>query len=322
MATKQEIMEALLADKAKKEQGGKKVNNGGDNASYPFWNIDVGATATVRFLPDGDLSNTFFWRKREVIKLPFEGVDGGEYPTNKQVTVTVPCMHMWEERCPIIDATKSWWNDPAKKSLAQTYWKKKSYIFQGFVVASPFEEENAPENPIRRLVINPSIFEIIEKSLLDPEMEDMPTDYIGGVDFRIRKTKKGDYSNYSTSEWSRKTRSLDDSELTAIEQFKLFDLKEYLGEKPNADRLAAIKQMFQDSVDGRPFDFQSYGEYYRPFTARGDDGADTSGSTSTFSRAAPAATAAVVEDTVAPAAPAPNPHDILEKIKNRTMNKA
>ena len=337
MATKQELMEALKAQKEKGQRTNTKPASTGDNASYPFWNIDVGATATVRFLPDGDTNNTFFWQKREVIKLPFDGVEGGDYPTSKQVTVTIPCVEMWGDTCPVMTATRPWWKDPAKEATARLYWKKKSYIFQGFVVSSPFDEQNLPENPIRRFVINPSIFEIIEKSLMDPEMEDMPTDYVGGVDFRIRKTKKGDYSNYSTSEWSRKTRSLDEAELTAVEQHGLYTLSDYQGRRPDSNELAALKSMFEDSVAGRPFDMASFGQYYRPYSDRDDNnsssssrstGSSASSSSSSVSSSPMAAALSVQEEdapretvTVAPAASSAtaNAHEILERIKNRTM---
>jgi hypothetical protein len=334
MATKQEIMAALTAQKEKSKNKGS-ASSGGDNASYAFWNIDVGDMATVRFLPDGDTANTFFWVKREVIKMPFDGVEGGDYPTTKAVTVTVPCVEMWGDSCPILTATRPWWKDPAKEATARQYWKKKSFIFQGFVVNSPFEEQNLPENPIRRFVINPSIFEIIEKSLMDPEMEDMPTDYVGGVDFRIRKTKKGDYSNYSTSEWSRKTRSLGEDELTAIEQHGLFNLSDYLGRRPDSTELAAIKAMFDDSVAGRPFDVASFGQYYRPYGDRDNDGGTATPAARTQAAAAAApsersetrsevresAAETAVEPTVAASAATANAHEILERIKNRTMNK-
>ena len=36
-----------------------------DNAIYAFWNIPNDSTATLRFLPDGDEDNTFFWMERQ-----------------------------------------------------------------------------------------------------------------------------------------------------------------------------------------------------------------------------------------------------------------
>ena len=338
MATKQEIMAALAAQKEKSQnRGNNKSSNGGDNASYPFWDIDVGTSATVRFLPDKDPNNTFFWAKREVIRLPFDGVEGGDYPTNKQVTVTVPCVDMWGEACPVMAATRPWWKDPAKEALARLYWKKKSYIFQGFVVSSPFAEEHAPENPIRRFVINPSIFEIIEKSLMDPEMEDLPTDYTSGVDFRIHKTQKGQYFNYSTSDWSRKSRSLSESELIAIEQHGLWNLADYQGKRPDAAGVDIIKAMFEDSVAGRPFDVASFGDYYRPYGSNDDTNPVAARQTAT--KAAALASTETVEEVERPARSAPasrpaaaaastpsssgsaNAQEILERIRGRTAAK-
>lgn len=327
----------LTAQKEKGKNGGGTQSSGGDNASYPFWNIPNDSEATIRFLPDADPNNTFFWVKREVIKLPFEGVVGGEYPTNKQVTVTVPCVEMWGDTCPIISATRPWWKDPELEPLARTYWKKKSYIFQGFVVNSPMTEENAPENPIRRFVINPSIYEIIEKSLINPEMEDMPTDFIGGRDFKITKTKKGEYANYSTSSWSFRTRSLDDSERGAIEQYKLWNLSDYQGRRPDAEELEAIKEMFQDSVDGKPFDADRFGKYYRAYAGRGSDDVTAAQPVRSTPASTPAATPSVTTSTpareeVAPtpapvaqttAAPASEKADVasmLARIKDRTAN--
>lgn len=341
-----EAIKAKLLEQQAKSKGGERTTQGtgGDNASYPFWNIPEGSEATVRFLPDADPNNTFFWQKREVIKMPFEGVEGGDYPTNKSVTVTVPCVEMWGETCPIISATRPLWKDPATESIARQYWKKKSYIFQGFVVNSPLDEgANKPENPIRRFVINPSIYEIIEKSLMNPEMEDMPTDYVGGRDFKITKTKKGEYANYSTSSWSFRTRSLNDAEATAIEQYKLWNLSDYLGRRPDADELEALKAMFKDSMDGKPFDVASFGKYYRAFGGRGNDDAVAAQPVGATSASTPAASTQrtvsapvetetaeasapaerVYESDPAPAASGDKPavDDILARIRNRTLNK-
>lgn len=316
-----ERLSALLRAESDKKNNQKPST--GDNASYPFWDIPENQTATVRFLPDADDSNPFFWVQKETIKMPFSGVVGGDFPSDRPVTVNVPCIDMFGETCPVIAATRPWWRDDAKKDLARTYWKKKSYIFQGFVVASPFEEKAVPENPIRRFVIGPTLYEIIKESLVNPEMEFIPVDYTGGRDFKITKTKKGDWANYGTSQWSFRTRALSESEQIAIERFGLHNLKDFLGSKPDADAVAAIKAMFEASVAGDPFDMVAFGKYYRPYGVGG--GASS----------APASTSApqtTVEATpvreASPAAPAPAPapaasskpapQDILAKLREKT----
>jgi hypothetical protein len=263
--SKLEALRARIREEAEKKNGNRaSASSGGDNASYPFWDIPENAAATLRFLPDKDNNNPFFWIARQTIRLPFQGVVGGDYPTDRLVTVTVPCVDMFGDICPIIAATRPWWNDE-RRDKARKYYKKRSYITQGFVVSSPLVEANTPENPIRRFVLGSALLEKIKAGLVDPDMENLPTDYLNGCDFRIRKTRKGEYNNYDTSEWARRSRALTESEMLAIEQYGLWDLKEFKGARPDADGVAVIRAMFEASVAGEPFDYASFGSYYRPF---------------------------------------------------------
>lgn len=258
MATLQEIRAKLQA--ANNQQGSGQT--GGDNGVYPHWNIQEGQTATLRFIPDGDPDNTFFWIERAMIKLPFAGVKGET--NSKPVTVQVPCMEMWGETCPILTEVRPWFKDKSLEEMGRKYWKKKSYLFQGFVVESKLQEDKTPENPIRRFIIGSQIFNIIKSALLDPEMDELPTDYVHGVDFKIAKTSKGGYADYSTSNWSRRERALSEEEIAAIHQHGLFNLKDFLPKKPTAVELQVIKEMFEASVDGEAFDMERWGQYYRP----------------------------------------------------------
>ena len=144
------------------------------------------------------------------------------------------------------------------------YWKKRSYIFQGFVVEDGLKETEKSDNPIRRFIIGPQIFQLIRGALLDPEMDDLPTDAVNGVDFKLIKTSKGGYADYSTSKWSRRSRPLDDKEAAALEANGLFSLKDYLPKKPTDVEVKVIKEMFEASVDGEPFDMDRWGQYFKP----------------------------------------------------------
>lgn len=299
---KVEALRAKLQEAASKSDRSSKTRSSGDGASFPFWNTPEGQSSIIRFLPDGNQDNPFFWVERQVIKMPFEGVVGGDYPTQNRVEVTVPCMDMFGKQCPIIAATKKYWDgDDADKEIARTYWKKRSYIFQGFVVDTPINEDETPENPIRRFVINKSIFDIVHASLLEPNFEHLPCDFEGGRDFKVTKTKKGQWANYSTSNWSFATRSLGEEERAAIETHGLFNLSEALGAEPDEDGIAAIKAMFEDSIAGNPFDYDSYGQYYRPYQNNRARNNDSVAKTATTMAATPAAAPAA---TPAPAAPA------------------
>ncbi|MFZ4600612.1 MAG: hypothetical protein ACOYNN_18365, partial [Terrimicrobiaceae bacterium] len=101
-------------------------------------------------------------------------------------------------------------------------------------------------------------------ALMDPELENLPTDYSAGLDFRIAKTQKGGYADYNTSKWARKESALTEAEQAAVEKYGLFDLSTFLPKKPTAVELNVIKEMFEASVDGQPFDAERWGQYYRP----------------------------------------------------------
>jgi hypothetical protein len=256
------IMPSLAEIRAKLQQSQQTSLSSGDNAVYPHWNIQEGQTTTIRYLPDGDASNTFFWIERAMINLPFSGVVGDT--ASKPVTVQVPCMEMWGETCPVLTEVRPWFKDKSLEEMGRKYWKKRSYLFQGFVVDSKLQEDNPPENPIRRFMISSQIFNIVKNALMDTEIEELPTDYVRGLDFKIVKTSKGGYADYSTSTWARRERALQQQELDAIEKYGLFDLKEYLPKKPGEVELKVIKEMFEASVDGEAYDLNRWGSYFKP----------------------------------------------------------
>ncbi len=293
MASLAEIRARIAAQENK---GQNQPKQQADNSIYPHWNMDEGTTATIRFLPDGDSNNQFFWVERQIIKLPFNGVKGD---TNvKRIEVQVPCVEMYGDNCPILAEVRPWYKDESLKEMANKYWKKRSYLFQGFVRANPLGDDKAPANPIRRFIISPQIIPIVKAGIMDPEILELPTDYQRGLDFNIKKTSKGGYADYSTSTWGRRESALTEAELAAIEAHGLYDLKEFLPKKPGEAELRIIKEMFEASVDGRPYDLERWGNYYRPYGLDAPAGATAESATasSTVATSAPA-TAPVAEET-------------------------
>jgi len=324
MATSLAEIRARL--QANEGRTGKNQSSGSDNAIYAHWNIPENASTKVRFLPDADSKNTFFWIERAMIKLPFAGIKGQS--DSKPVTIQVPCVEMWGEACPILAEVRVWFKDPALEDMGRKYWKKKSYLFQGFVRENALSDDAAPENPIRRFVISPQIFNIVKSALMDTEMEEMPTDYTRGLDFTISKTSKGGYSDYNTSKWARKETALNAAEHEAVDKFGLYNLADFLPKKPNEVELKVIKEMFEASVDGEPYDAVRWAAYYKPYGLKTDGTAPaahgiTDDDIPAFTRAA----APVVDDEdLAPvtyvAAPAPaggnkKAEDILAMIRSR-----
>jgi hypothetical protein len=159
------------------------------------------------------------------------------------------------------------------------------------------------------------------------------------LDFTVSKTSKGGYADYSTSKWSRKESALTQDEAEAIEKHGLFNLSDFLPKKPSAQELAIIKEMFEASVDGQPYDTERWGSYYRPrgVNAPAGSAAPTAApavtETAPVATAAPVAVAPAVEDVPfeadevavsAPTAPVATPaaggqraEDILAMIRNR-----
>jgi hypothetical protein len=261
MASLAEIRARIAAQENKQQKGASGSQS--DNSIYPHWNMDEGTNATIRFLPDANSSNTFFWVERQIIKLPFNGVKGD--PNVKQIQVQVPCVEMYGDSCPILAEVRPWYKDESLKEMANKYWKKRSYLFQGFVRQNPIGDDKTPANPIRRFIISPQIFAIIKSSLMDPEMEELPTDFLRGLDFNVKKSSKGGYADYSTSNWARKESPLTEAEQAAIEAHGLFNLTDFLPKKPGEAELRIIKEMFEASVDGQPYDNERWGAYYRPY---------------------------------------------------------
>ena len=332
-------MASLAEIRAKlKEQeagaGGNRNQGGGDNAIFAFWNMKEGEQSTLRFLPDGDDTNTFFWKERLMIKLPFAGVKGET--DSRPVQVQVPCMEMYGESCPILQEVRGWFKDASLEDMGRKYWKKRSYIFQGFVPENPITDETLPENPIRRFIIGPQIFQLIKAALMDPDMEELPTDYTAGVDFRLSKGSKGGYADYGASNWARRERPLTDAEMAAVNEHGLFNLNDFLPKKPDETAVKVLTEMFEASVDGEAYDAERWSNYFRPagMAARtGDPTQAASANATATSQSAPAAptppAAAPVADDIpfksteeaaAPAAAAPaagGAQDILSMIRAR-----
>ena len=323
MASLAEIRAKL--QEAQNNTGGNR-SSGGDNAIYPHWNMQEGKEAVVRFLPDANTSNTFFWVERAMIKLPFAGIKGET--DSRNTIVQVPCVEMYNDgtACPILSEVRPWFKDKSLEDMGRKYWKKRSYIFQGFVSDDPLNEDNKPENPIRRFIIGPQIFQIIKGALMDPELEELPTDYLKGVDFRIKKTSKGGYADYSTSQWSRKERSITADEQAAIDGHGLYNLSDFLPKKPTDVELQVMKEMFEASVDGEAYDMDKWGQYFKPAGM-----SQNTGDPNKAKASAPAAAPAPVAEAAPVATPAPvaeaapaeggdsanRAQDILAMIRNR-----
>ena len=260
-ASIQEIRKKLQAMEDRKKS---PSSNRGPSPKFPFWDMDFDSSTRVRFLPDKDVENAFFWREKQVINLPFPGIKGTD--ESKEVTVQVPCVDMFKPKsCPIIQETQPWWNDDDLVPQARKYWKKRTFFFQGFVIDTELQEKEAPENPIRIFSFTNKLFNIVKQSILDPEFESDPYDYESGTDFIIKKTRNGNWADYTASTWSRKETPLTEGQLSAIEEHGLYDLGNFIPKEPTPEALGAIFEMFEASVAGELYDPERWAQFYRPW---------------------------------------------------------
>lgn len=316
-----------------------KLKNNADTSSTkenPFFRYNQmkpGNTAVLRFLPDADKSNDTFWVERLMINIPFSNMVGNAIPPKDGYTVSVPCMEMYGKRCPIQAEIKPMWDDATLKDVARTYYRKKTFIFSGFICSSPVAEEVIPENPIRLFQFGPQIFKNIHAALISDDMEDMPVDFESGVDFRLTVTQQESHNNYSTSAFARKSRPLSDTERAAIDRFGLPNLRTNLPAEPTVEQQNAIMEMFHASLNGELYDMARWGQFYRPWGVQADRVTQDASPTRTAVampaavRAAPAKAAAPWDDEDEDAAPAvmpaavsspamKNAHDVLARLRD------
>jgi len=231
----------------------------------PFWNIKEDEEITLRFLPDGDTSNDFFWLERDMINLTFSGVKGQHDEFTK---VAVPCNEMWDKvnSCPILAEVRQWWGTEFEEQ-ARKYWKKKSYLMQCMVVGNnPIKDDEAP-SPIRRVILNKQIFNQVKSILKNTEIEYLPFDFEHGRDFKIIKSKNsGGYAEYNGS-YKFTERALSPEERDAITEHGLFNLSEFMPKRPTPEELVSIREMFEASLAGEAYDPERWA--HLPWRPRG-----------------------------------------------------
>jgi hypothetical protein len=264
-------MRALLKQEEEKNQN--TSNTVGGSAIYPHWSIPIDTHAILRFLPDGDDSNPFFWVERSIRKLPFTAVKGVDLGNRKSVSVTVPDLNMFEKNLdPIQRDIAPWWNE-GRHDEYRVYKKKLSYLYQGFVRLHPgfvdqrgnkVKEEETPENPIRRFIMGPGLHDMIKAIIMNVKVNHAVVDFEHGRDFEIHARKKGQHNNYDASHWSFNEDPLSIEELEAITKFGLFNLSDFVPNRPDEEHINAMYEMFQSSLAGLPYEPDRWAQYFKP----------------------------------------------------------
>jgi hypothetical protein len=121
---------------------------------------------------------------------------------------------------------------------------------------------------------------------------------------------------------------LTEAEQAAVATHGLYDLSTFLPKKPGAVELKVIKEMFEASVDGQPYDTERWGQYFRPAGVNAPAGTAAEDTPAPVARSAPAPVANFDEEVdaaeksfaaepVAAPKPAQKAEDILAMIRSR-----
>lgn len=288
------------AFKAKESEGGEG-NTGFWDKFYPFYKMDFDQTTVFRFLPDLDDENPLgFIIENKYHELVING-------KKKRIA----CLKMFGESCPCCEHSKQYY-DAGDEKMGKTFWRKIDYVSQGLVISSAFDYPIADGNPVRMISIGPKLYKTIEAKIVKGDMDEMPYDMVNGYNFSINKTRQGEYADYTTSDFARKSTPIPESMLAQVE---LYDLKNYRYGKIEREQMEAMIEAF---LTGR-----SYEDEKNPGQSTGSPALDATLNTSKPTQEA-AAVVQSVTSTPAPAESAPtgklSPQEILARLKARQGN--
>lgn len=275
MTSAAERMRALL----KQQETTQQKTSGGSDV-FPHWDGEIGDNMSFRLLPDGDSGNPFFWRSKCTRKIPFESVKGLDTGQRK-IFVVIPAMttgtkqftpnflgaeeyNIGKDRDPIQDLISDWWNQGEEMQAQYRKYKRTwQHFYQGFVrSAGSIVEENI-QSPVRRFTFNDQIHKAVPALLMQDDIRNLPTDFENGRDFKLTIAQQGKFKDYVTS-WGFNEGPLSDSEIEALENHELHELKIFLPKAPSDEQLEAIVEMFEASVAGMPYEPERWGRFYKP----------------------------------------------------------
>lgn len=222
--------EELKAQFKKNDQG----TEGNQNNYYPFWNMEVGEQATVRYLPDANEDNpTGFMVEKLMHVLEING--------EKK---SVPCLKMYGEDCPICKVSAAFYKKDDKTN-GKKYWRKKQYITQALIIDDPLPADKdtgeTHAGKVRFLALGNKIYDSIKDAFESGDLEDSPDLFQGGTNFVIKKRQQGEYADYSRSSFVKRASDLDDETIAHVKE-AMVDLSTLLPKHPTLEKVEAMLQ--------------------------------------------------------------------------------
>jgi len=228
----------------KNESSGSRPNN-----YYPFWNMNEGEQAIVRFLPDVDQDNPMGFL---VEKLMHTLNINGERKS-------VPCLKMFNEECAICKVSSAYYKEEDKAN-GKKYWRKKQHLVQALVVEDPLPADSdtgeTHEGKVRFLALGYQLFNIVKEAFESGELDEIPYSYEGGCNFIIKKTKQGEYATYAVgSKFARKSSDLTEEEIALVTD-NMVELGTLLPAQPS---VATVEGMLEAALTGADYKDENEG---------------------------------------------------------------
>lgn len=223
-------LEELRAAFKRNEEG--SGGSGNFNNYYPFWNLDYGQSATIRFVPDKNDDNPLgFLVEKHMHHLEINGE-----------VKKVPCMKMYGDDCPICKVSSDYYKEGDEDS-GKKYWRKKTYIAQALVIEDPIDPKDGEEThdgQLRYISMGYQLYNVVKEAFESGDLEEIPFAYEGGYNFVIKKTEQGKWATYAVgSRFVRKSTDLTEDEIEFVEE-EMIDLSTLLPEKPDIERIEGM----------------------------------------------------------------------------------
>lgn len=223
----------------------KTTDGGGGNPTWKlffnFWKADMDTVSVVRFLPDADEENPLGFL---VENLSHNLVINGKRET-------VPCLKMYGQDCPVCALSQRYYDEKSpehNEKMGKKYYRKKSYIGQILVMETPIEHDQ--DQLVKLIEFGPAVFKQIQAAFQSGDLEEAPFELKGGYNFRIKKTKSGDYASYTTSSFAPKQTDVGDDVIEKLELYNLADYRTPRISLEQLDAMLAADQTGASYVDG------------------------------------------------------------------------
>lgn len=236
-------MNALRARFKSNTRTTNQSNTPSDSRYYPFFLADVGTESIVRFCPDKNQDNQWFFLERDIHRIPVNGE-----------IKKVPCLKMYGHECPLCDSSRAFYKKEGKTSATgKQLYRKRDWLAQVYVkkdALPPNPENNETfEGKVKAVVVTSQVYEAIDISLEDVDIP--PHQYLGGSDFLIRPTQDGNYRSYVRSRFAKAPSDLDDDIIDYIEA-NIVDLRTLLPAEPNIDDVNGYLASFLSGTEYTP----------------------------------------------------------------------